>query len=55
VPLAVDADKVRTLRVLVTVAKPDLAASHGLNFTLGDGAGKESRNVAAIFVPGDVK
>ncbi len=55
VPLAVDADKVRTLRVLVTVAKPDLAASHGLTFTLSDGAGKESRNVAAIFVPGDVK
>ena len=55
VPLVVDADKVRTLRVLVTVAKPDLAASHALNFTLGDTNGKESRNVAAIFVPGDVK
>ena len=55
VPLAVDADKVRTLRVLVTVAKSDLAASHGLNFTLSDANGKESRNIAAIFVPGDVK
>jgi len=55
VPLEVDADKVRTLRVLVTVAKPDLASSHGLKFTLSDGNGKESRNVAAIFVPGDVK
>ena len=55
VPLAVDADKVRTLRVLVTVAKAELAASHGLNFTLSDDSGKENRNVAAIFVPGDAK
>ena len=55
VPLTVDADKVRTLRVLVTVAKADLAASHGLNFTLSDANGEERRTVAAVFIPGDVK
>jgi cytochrome c oxidase accessory protein FixG len=48
--LPVAADKVRTLRVLVTVARNDLAGSHGLTFTLADG--KESRGVDAIFVPG---
>lgn len=55
VPLVVEADKVRTLRVLVTVAKPDLAASHDLDFVLSDPSSKESREVDAIFVPGDVK
>lgn len=55
VPLEVEADKVRTLRVLVTVAKSDLAASHDLDFVLRDPSSKESREVDAIFVPGDVK
>ena len=55
VPLAVNADKVRTLRVLVTLAKSDLAASHSLDFVLTDPISKESREVDAIFVPGDVK
>ena len=55
VPLAVNADKVRTLRVLVTVAKSDLATSHSLDFVLTDPISKESREVDAIFVPGDVK
>ena len=50
--LAVAADKVRTLRVLVTVARPDLIASHGLTFVLADKTGKESRAAAAVFVPG---
>jgi polyferredoxin len=50
--LPVEADKVRTLRVLVTVAKSELAASHGLTFTLSDASGKESRAVAGVFVPG---
>jgi cytochrome c oxidase accessory protein FixG len=55
VPLAVEADKVRTIRVLVTVAKSDLAASHSLDFTLTDPSSKESREVDAIFVPGVAK
>ncbi len=50
--LPVEADKVRTLRVLVTVDRKDLAASHGLRFILSDPAGKERRQVDAVFVPG---
>ena len=50
VPLRVDADKVRTVRVLVTVARADLSASHGLTFSLA--AGGEKREVDAAFVPG---
>jgi len=50
VRLPVEADKVRTLRVLVTVAGRDLDASHRLIFTLGDG--KQQRAVTAVFVPG---
>jgi cytochrome c oxidase accessory protein FixG len=53
VPLAVEADKVRTVRVLVTVGKQDLAASHGLRFILSDRDGKEDKTVSAVFVPGD--
>ena len=49
--LPVEADKVRTLRILVTVAKPDLAGSHEMVFTLSDAEGKESRSVDAVFVP----
>jgi len=52
VRLRVDADKVRTVRVLVTVAPQDLAASHGLTFALADDAIGEKRGVDAIFVPG---
>ncbi len=50
--LPVEADKVRTLRVLVTVARPDLAGSHGLFFTLADSKGSEMRTADAVFVPG---
>jgi len=50
--LSVDADRVRTLRVLVTVARPELGDSHGLTFNLVDKAGKESRAAWAVFVPG---
>jgi len=50
--LPVDADKVRTLRVLVTVARPDLGDTHGLTFALADRAGRESRTASAVFVPG---
>ncbi len=48
--LAVAADRVRTVRMLVTVARPDLAGSHELTFTLADG--REMRAVEAVFVPG---
>ena len=41
--LPVEADKVRTLRVLVTVAKADLRGSTGLTFTLADTDGHEQR------------
>jgi cytochrome c oxidase accessory protein FixG len=51
--LPVEADKVRTLRILVTVAKPDLRGSHELTFSLADAAGKEQRSVEAVFVPGE--
>jgi polyferredoxin len=50
--LPVEADKVRTLRVLVTVDRKDLAASHGLDFTLSDSSRKERREVDAVFVAG---
>jgi cytochrome c oxidase accessory protein FixG len=53
VPLLVEADKVRTVRVLLTVAATRRADSHGVTFTLADMAGKESRSADAIFVPGD--
>jgi hypothetical protein len=49
----VEADKVRTLRVLVTVAKADLRDSTGLIFTLGDAEGSEQRSAAAVFVSGE--
>jgi cytochrome c oxidase accessory protein FixG len=47
--LSVDADKVRTLRVLVTVAKPDLQASRDLTFAVEDTDGQERRETRAIF------
>jgi len=53
VPLHVDADKVRTVRILVTVALADLPASHSLIFTLaGD---DEKREVETVFVPGEAR
>jgi polyferredoxin len=55
VSLPVEPDRVRTLRVLVSVARADLAASHSLNFVLSDAAGKESRTVTTAFVPGGVQ
>jgi polyferredoxin len=51
--LPVEADKVRTLRILVTVAKADLRDSTGLTFTLGDAEGHEQRSAAAVFVSGE--
>jgi cytochrome c oxidase accessory protein FixG len=51
--LPVDADKVRTLRILVTVARADLAASHDMTFTLADAEGREHRSVEAVFVTGE--
>jgi len=50
--LPVEADKVRTLRILVTVAKADLRDSTGLTFTLGDAEGGEQRSAMAVFVSG---
>jgi cytochrome c oxidase accessory protein FixG len=50
VPLRVDADKVRTLRILITVAAPELPVSRRLTFSLSDG--HETRQVEAVFVPG---
>jgi polyferredoxin len=53
VPLLVEADKVRTVRVLLTVAAARRADDRGVTFTLADMDGKESRSAAAVFVPGD--
>jgi cytochrome c oxidase accessory protein FixG len=50
VSLRVDADKVRTVRILVTVAPADLSTSHSLTFSLADG--DEKREVETVFVPG---
>jgi polyferredoxin len=52
VAMRVDADRVRTVRVLVTVGELELASSHGLTFVLSDQARGESRAVKAVFVPG---
>ena len=53
--LSVDADKVRTLRVLITVAKPDLTQSHDLKFILEDAAGQERRDARAVFAWGGAR
>ena len=50
VPLRVEADKVRTVRILVTVAPADLSASRSLTFSLADGG--EKREVETVFIPG---
>jgi len=53
VALRVEADKVRTVRVLVTVAPADLSESRNLLFSLADG--NEKREVQTVFVPGAAK
>ena len=52
IPMLVPADKVRTVRLLVTVARDNLSASRSLTFTLMDETGKETHKVDAVFVPG---
>lgn len=53
--LPVEADRVRTLRVLVTVARRDLAATHAVTFTLGDREGAERRATTTAFVTGEMQ
>lgn len=55
VTLSVDADRVRTLRILVTVAKEQLATSAKLDFILEDIPSTERRRAAEVFVPGDAR
>ena len=51
--LAVEADKVRSLRVLVTVARKDLhGGSQAIRFALTDAASGETRSVDTVFVSG---
>lgn len=51
--LAVDADKVRTLRVLLTVARSNLKpGSAPIAFEIRDAAGKEVMDAGAVFVSG---
>ncbi|MBS0469879.1 MAG: cytochrome c oxidase accessory protein CcoG [Proteobacteria bacterium] len=53
VRLAVDADKVRAVRILVTVAKPDLgSASRDIEFVLTDPKTGERIESEAVFVSG---
>lgn len=52
IAVRVDADRVRTLRVLVTVARSNLSSSHDLTFVLSDQSRQEFRHVNAVFVPG---
>jgi len=53
VRLAVEGDKVRSLRVLVTVARKDLhGGSQPINFALTDTASGEKRSVDTVFVSG---
>ena len=50
VPLQMEADSLRTVRILVTVASADLPRSHNLIFSLANGG--ERRDVETVFVPG---
>ncbi|MGZ5920515.1 MAG: cytochrome c oxidase accessory protein CcoG [Rhizomicrobium sp.] len=51
--LAVDPDKVRTVRVLITVAQPQLRSGpQPVSFSLTDPAQHETRTVDTVFVPG---
>ena len=53
VRLAVEADKVRSLRVLVSVARKDLhGGSQLIRFALTDAASGETRSVDTVFVSG---
>ncbi len=52
--LSVDADKVRTVRVVVTVARQDLRpGEQEILFQLSDAAKQETRTVDTIFVSGE--
>ena len=53
VSLDVGADRVRTVRVLVTVEKSKLAESRQLTFQLRDDARGESAKMTTVFVSGD--
>jgi len=54
--LTVEADKVRAVRVLVTVARGDLhGGSQPIVFSLSDAAKHETRNVDSVFVSGAVQ
>jgi len=56
VRLGVEADKVRTLRVLLTVAPGKLApGSQQIQFLLSNAAHTETRSVSAVFVSGRVQ
>jgi len=51
--VALEGDAVRTVRVLVTVARGDfLSGPQPVRFTLSDAAGRENRTANAIFVGG---
>ena len=51
--VSVEPDKVRTLRVLVTVARPQLkSGSQPVTFTVGDPVRHETRIVDTVFVSG---
>ena len=55
VTLSVDANRIRTLRILVTVAKEQLATSAKLDFILEDIPSTERRRAAEVFVSGDAR
>jgi len=53
--IPVEADKVRSLRVLVTVAKSDLKASdQSLTFSVRDAGHREIHTASAVFISGGV-
>ncbi len=53
VKLSVEPDRVRAVRVLVTVARPDLRdGSHDIDFTLREAKSGETRAAGAVFVSG---
>lgn len=55
VKVSVEADKVRALRVLLTVAPQNLArGTQHIQFTLSDAARTETRSTGAVFVSGGV-
>ncbi len=52
--LTVDGDKVRAVRVLLTVAKPE-PGEHDIEFKLTDAKSGESRDAGAVFVSGGAR